>query len=288
MHEPPEDGPKDESIDDLFARMRQEERDFQSTIADLPEIEIYGLVDAGGAGGSGNREEDPWTLGVVFLAWKSADGVLHSEKVRAEKSISRGELRKWMADIRPYSILHVRGRSAPHPRFGRKMMLSEIISVRHRDATLQAIATGLQQPVTFDDPDFGTFSLDRRLSWFEAHPLWQGKQVSLSLHVGESLKTKGCLEMARALWRDQCEWSRKVNDRAVAELLELKNGTWLGDDEKEVTSEQFKKRMKLQSIGVRPNGDFEFWHDDDDLFWGHSIHVWGNLADGPTHACIEG
>ena len=46
--------------------------------------------------------------------------------------------------------------------------------------------------------------------------------------------------------------------------------------------------MKLESISVRNNGSFDFWHNDGDLFWGHSIQISGNLTDGPKRADIPG
>jgi len=78
----------------------------------------------------------------------------------------------------------------------------------------------------------------------------------------------------------------RVKDSAVQELLPLKNDAWLGDDETEFSPEEFKSKMTLQSISIHPDGDFDFWHDDGDLFWGHSIQVSGSLADGPTAADI--
>lgn len=55
-----------------------------------------------------------------------------------------------------------------------------------------------------------------------------------------------------------------------------------------MTAEQFKARMKLEGITPHPDGPFDFWHDDGDLFWGHSIQISGNLSEGPTHADIPG
>lgn len=46
--------------------------------------------------------------------------------------------------------------------------------------------------------------------------------------------------------------------------------------------------MKLEAITVRPNGEFEFWHDDGDLFWGHSILISGDLNHGLEDADIPG
>ena len=38
---------------------------------------------------------------------------------------------------------------------------------------------------------------------------------------------------AETLWSDQAKWNERVEQYAVKELLDLKNDTWLGDDESE-------------------------------------------------------
>jgi len=44
--------------------------------------------------------------------------------------------------------------------------------------------------------------------------------------------------------------------------------TGLEEDETEFSAEQFKGKMRLQSITIDPEGEFEFCHDDGDLFLG--------------------
>jgi hypothetical protein len=46
--------------------------------------------------------------------------------------------------------------------------------------------------------------------------------------------------------------------------------------------------MTPSSITLTPDGGFEFWHDDGDLFWGHAIRIGGTLAAGPDSADIPG
>jgi hypothetical protein len=75
---------------------------------------------------------------------------------------------------------------------------------------------------------------------------------------------------------------------AAAELLPVKNATWLGVGETKVTAAQFKQRMKLQWITVRPNGELAFWHKDGDLFFGHDIEVTGSITKGLSSAGIHG
>ncbi|PAP76436.1 DUF2262 domain-containing protein [Rubrivirga marina] len=62
--------------------------------------------------------------------------------------------------------------------------------------------------------------------------------------------------------------------RAVADLLDDKNGNWLGDDDADETAESFRAKMRLQSVVIEPDGGASFSFDDGDLFWGHTIMVY--------------
>ena len=94
--------------------------------------------------------------------------------------------------------------------------------------------------------------------------------------------------MAHSLDLGQEEWNRRIRDYAVKELLAVENESWIDQDEPELTPDDFKDRMTLESITVDPNGSFDFWHDDGDLFWGHAIQIGGNLAEGPKYADTPG
>ena len=87
-------------------------------------------------------------------------------------------------------------------------------------------------------------------------------------------------------------WDKRVREYAADELLELAND-WSQDMDEdggavEVTREQFVERMELESIEIRADGSFEFWFADGDMFYGHSIHVSGDMEHGPDDAAMEG
>jgi hypothetical protein len=126
------------------------------------------------------------------------------------------------------------------------------------------------------------------VNWYEAVSEWCGTSIRLTVPASASDKTEKSLALARRLWAEQEEWQRKIIKCATKELLRLKNDTWLGEDEAEVSEGEFSSRLVLESISLNAEGSFEFWHDDGDLFWGHSIMVSGDLTEGPNAAEIPG
>jgi hypothetical protein len=137
------------------------------------------------------------------------------------------------------------------------------------------------------DAYFGALTFNRRGKRWETEAEWLGHEVRLTVS-GDGEDLEEALRNAQKLWEAQDSWSTRVKEYAVTELFELKNDDWLEEDEEEVTPEQFKARMRLESITMDADGEFEFWYADGDLFWGHSILVSGSLDEGPNDADIPG
>ena len=156
------------------------------------------------------------------------------------------------------------------------------------DEDLLDITERLREPVAIQAESLGELVLDRRLDWYSGKAKWNGERVDVHLPTDEEGTVGIALNVAEMLWADQQSWKRRVDRFAVQALLELKNDTWLDADESELTAEAFAARMRLTSISIMPDGAFEFWHDDGDLFWGHAIMVSGDLEDGPAEAGIHG
>lgn len=60
---------------------------------------------------------------------------------------------------------------------------------------------------------------------------------------------------------------------ATDQLLALKNEGWLHEDEDPLSYETFIDLIKLEGVSVYPEGHFEVFFLDGDLFFGHSILV---------------
>jgi len=160
----------------------------------------------------------------------------------------------------------------------------QAVDTRH----LEDIAAELKRPVYLETERFGTLTLDRRLGWFEGEMSWNGETVQFQIASSDSTEIKTCLEVAQQLWADETVWKQRVEDYAVQELLDAKNDVWLDEDESPMSADEFKSRMSLESITIEPDGCFTFWHDDGDLFWGHSIQISGSLIEGLRHADTPG
>src|SRR5699024_8639011 len=103
-----------------------------------------------------------------------------------------------------------------------------------------------------------------------------------------------CVERAKALVAGQKDWDQRERAFAADQLLEQAND-WEQDsagnedrEPEEITREQFMERMELDAIQISADGRFEFWFNDGEMFWGHSIHVTGSLETGPERAQMEG
>jgi len=80
----------------------------------------------------------------------------------------------------------------------------------------------------------------------------------------------------------------RLRDFAVAELLDIANAHWRHEAGQQVSADQFKSKVTLESIALYADGSLDFWHHDGGLFGGHSIVISANLAEGPMHTEIAG
>jgi hypothetical protein len=253
-----------------------------------PVSEILGLVGplAGGGGKCGGDEL--WTFRISLASWKHVGEPVEEGKLVLGKSATDQELRTLQSRFRPYAIVRLRvrlGETSEAPRTD--ALLVDFIGMCVDD-DLQAIAAEMQKPVTLDSERFGRFTLDRRFNWFETNISWGSAPVKLTLSMDESKDAQKLIDLAQTLWDLQPVWDQRIGDCAVGRLLNLKNESWLGEDEKELSAEEFKKKMTLESVVIRPSGKFEFWFDDGDLFCGHAIMVEASLEAGPMGAGIHG
>jgi hypothetical protein len=117
--------------------------------------------------------------------------------------------------------------------------------------------------------------------------LWRGKPTRISIELLGLDDPSPPIAVAESIFDSQEAWDERARAFAADKLLELKNGSWLGDDEETLTRGEFMSRLILGTLCVDVDG-FNFWYADGNLFWGHTVLVSGNLRDGLLSADIHG
>jgi len=246
-------------------------------------VEIQGIVSLSCQGGW--RAVDDYEVhSFSFSAWRRVGGPLVNRRLLVLRPVASDDGKKY-SGFPACSIHRIRVLLSKDET---RAVFANASKMAGDDKELLAIGEELQKPVVVSTARFGELFLDGTVEWFEGEADWNRESVRINFHSDNLDTLDNLLRTAEALWDDQVEWKRKVEDFAVKELLPLKNEYWLSEGEKALTPDEFKARMSLQSVSIFSDGEFEFWHDDGDLFWGHSIQISGSLKDGPTRADIPG
>lgn len=153
------------------------------------------------------------------------------------------------------------------------------------DTQLEEIGQRLKEEnVVVQTERFGPLTRDWKLNCFNGQADWNGQVVSITIEADADFDLTNQLKTAEALFSDAKTWGQKVRQFAVQEKLELAN-QW---QEGYVSADEFLKRMALEAIWIYPEGHFDFYHTDGNLFRGHWILVSGSLKEGLTDADIAG
>ena len=247
----------------------------------LPEeLTILAVTGANGFGGGKTRGETLWTASIGLTAWMEEDSPdIHRGEFVLSTIGDEQLLEVLRRRTRPDFIIKFRGRVAED---GKRLLLLDLPEPGF-DPDLKAILEEQKKPVTFWEEGLGTFTLNRQVDWFETEVDWLGGQISLVFDAEEDRAE--VLQRAKTLLAGAASWDKRVREYAADDLLASAND-WAEDEE--ITREQFIQRMELESIEIRADGSFEFWFADGDMFYGHSIHVSGDMEHGPDDAAMEG
>jgi hypothetical protein len=266
-----------------------DEEEVHKHLAAAPLVDVLGVLSASGVGGSWCPGETRWTMVFTFASWRVIGRDLQRRDLIVRRKVRKGEIDKYRNLVQSDVVTRIRAHVAEQSLWGRpEALLHKVIGPDTSDPEMTAEIVRLKKPIRFRDRDFGVFTLDRTINWFNTHTKWNGRRIQLQLAACKPKDVERALDVARKLWSAQKRWQAKVLSCAVKQLLPVKNATWLGAAGTKITSTQFKKRMKLQSITVRPNGEIDFWHNDGDLFFGHNIEVTGWITKGLRSANIHG
>src|ERR1043166_4880244 len=174
--------------------------------------DVVGLIHPSGQAGW-PEDGEQWTLSFTFHCWKVPPGPLKTQPLSVRITTSRQEYESLWNRLHAYTVIRIRARVAENSVLGTpQAQLSELIGPDNSDPELNQAAVDLQKPVIYRDPQFGNFTLDRRIDWYTAAAEWEGKVVDLNRTLDNSGKLDAALQVGRALWKDQEKWAERVRE----------------------------------------------------------------------------
>lgn len=114
---------------------------------------------------------------------------------------------------------------------------------------------------------------DKEIECFDATLQFDNKSFDITLSNFEPTEEKQAEELANKIggWMEQN--LARTKEYAASKLVQLKNESWLSEGEVPATIQTLIDAMELDGINAFPDGNFEIYFDDNDLFGEHSIVV---------------
>ena len=170
--------------------------------------------------------------------------------------------------------------------------VTQIISCGESNAQTEALLNEYKKEIFIDSPVLGKLVLDKGLGSYMGNAKWNGSDIDILIDHDED--TEESIPMLEEFFRNSAENDAVLRKFAASELTGLAN-EWLADSEdgdeeeqKEITEEEFARRISPDGINFSSDGTYSFYFYDDDMFWGHSVTVYGSVTEGPDEANIEG
>ena len=271
------------------------ERTFEEEIREI-------LVLLTGGSGAGKRNGF-WDVSHYFIAYVDCQtGALHAGDGRIVYPVSDEEHDAGgiLDRFRREAVYRLKARKRIPHKIPEGVTASSqnqflIVEVLEEDApcpALEEVLAEYRRPVVLNDEELGELSLDKDLDMFEGGISWRGEDIDISLEVDSSSEDTWTAAVAamKQMMTDQDRWDRDMRAFAARELTQLACEWRESADEEvpEITEESFAQRIELTSIAMDLDGSFSAYFDDDDMFFGHCVVVYGTLADGVASAVMAG
>mgnify|MGYP000875569487 CR=1 FL=1 len=260
------------------------------------------LVLLAGGAGAGKRNGF-WDISHYFLAYVDcATGALYVNQGRlvyplSDEQYAAGNVLGRFPEQVIYRVKARKKKSEEVPEgmtasWRNQFLIVEIFEEDAACPELEEVLAEYLRPVVLSDEVLGELTLNKDLDLFEVDIAWRGERISVSLEVDSGCEEtwKQAVQAMKTMLADQERWDRDMRAFAARELTELAC-EWrdsADEDVPEITEESFARRLDLTSIAMDPDGSFSAYFDDDDMFFGHCVVVYGTLADEVASAVMAG
>lgn len=172
--------------------------------------------------------------------------------------------------------------------------VTEVLEADVSNEALEAVLKKYQKDVVLKDDLLGKLIQDRKFGYFVGKAHWLDRNIEVLLDVNKDDKESWnqALAAMRSFFTEQEKWDKEMRKYAAEELTELAN-EWLEDEEEtqdclEITEEEFAKRIIIYSVSMDDEGKFRACFEDDNMFAGHTVVVYGSVEEGLDRANMEG
>lgn len=260
------------------------------------------LVLLAGGGGAGKRNGF-WDVSHYFIAYVDCEtGALHTGDGRIVYPVSDEEHDAGgiLDRFRREAVYRLKARKKiPHEAPNgvaasslNEFLIVEVLEENSSCPALDEVLAEYRRPVVVADEELGELTLDKDYDVFEGHVLWQGEQIDVSLEVDAANEDSwtAARRAMKAMSAEQGRWDRDMRAFAARELTQLACEWRESADEEvpEITEGSFARRIELRSIVMDAEGSFSAYFDDDDMFFGHCVVVYGTVADGVASVEMAG
>lgn len=263
------------------------------------------LVLTGDANGAGSGTTPYIVATAYFLAWVDTQtGEVHPGEGRLSWPVESEEAKTgaYFERFKKGTVYRIKGRhlltsdDTPKdriPSYYNDFHVTEVLEEGVAHPALEGILAEYRKPVILEDEILGKLVLNKDYGMFEGYACWLDEEVSVSLDdvaPEEPDSWTQALNALKEFWADRQKWDTDMREFAAKELTSLAND-WQDEEEPEapdLTEADFARRITLSSISITPEGSYTAFFDDDDMFWGHAVTVYGSLKEGIQQANMEG
>ena len=103
--------------------------------------------------------------------------------------------------------------------------------------------------------------------------MWLDNQIEIEIEGSNSESFDASVTLALAALSSKRVWESEARTIAVDKLLDLKNSTWLEEEEAPLSREALLGNLELSSLKFWPDGSSDTYFLIGDVFWGHGVVV---------------
>lgn len=248
-------------------------------------VEIYGVVDTGGGGGSASS---PYSRHVQFVKWRPVGWEICDTPLFVQQPCKESEIRPWMKSINAGSMLHMEVRFTKQhvPEQLRGKVLQYFGKTRADKELLESAKDRRPSRITIEP--IGTLKLNPRHDCYETSIAVGKYKVKLSLETTRKAALEKLCQQIVANKVLLPAFVAKLLDTIERDLLPVKNADWLEPREKKCLPAKFRRAFKPSFIEFTSSGNYEWVFDDGGMFMEHDVVVRGSLKAGPKIADLHG